>query len=160
MAVDTGRVTERRRLRFETIAALRAELERVENAERAGTLRRSGNWTPGQVCGHLATWTAFAFSRNPLRPPWFVRLILRLRKHRYLNEGLPAGVRIPRVEGGTLGTEDVPFPDAITALRAALDRLEREAPTLPNVVFGPLTHEEWIKLNLRHAELHLSFLHP
>jgi hypothetical protein len=50
--------------------------------------------------------------------------------------------------------------DGISRYRAALERLAREAPTQPNVVFGPLTHDQWIKLNLRHAELHLSFCQP
>jgi hypothetical protein len=38
-----------------------------------------------------------------------------------------------------------------------LERLRREPPTGPHVIFGRLPHEDWIKLQLRHAELHLSF---
>ena len=38
-------------------------------------------------------------------------------------------------------------------------RLESQVPTRPNPLFVSLTHEEYIKLNLRHAELHLSFFH-
>ena len=41
-----------------------------------------------------------------------------------------------------------------------MERLQAEAPTAPNVIFGQLTHEEWIAINLRHAELHLGFLIP
>lgn len=158
--VNTAKVTDRRTLRFRSIADLRVDLDRIEKAERAGAVRRSGNWTVGQVLGHLASWAEFSYTGSPLRPPWLIRFLLRRRKSRYLNDGLPAGVRIPRVPGGTLATEDVGLDSGLKRLRAALDRLEREAPTSPNAVFGPMTHEEWIKLNLRHAELHLSFLHP
>ena len=43
----------------------------------------------------------------------------------------------------------------------AIVRLLRDNdPAKPNPVFGPLTHEQWIQLNLRHAELHLGFLVP
>ena len=44
--------------------------------------------------------------------------------------------------------------------RAAMDRLRTTAPAAPNPVFGRLTHEQWIQLNLRHAELHLGFHLP
>jgi hypothetical protein len=159
-SIDTGKVTERRALRFETISDLRADLERIEKSERAGTLRRTGNWTPGQVLGHLATWAEFSWNPNPLKPPWFVRCIVRRGKDRYLNKGMPAGVRIPRVEGGTLGTEAMTLDAGLSRYRAALDRLEDEPPTEPSPIFGVLTHEECIKGQLRHAELHLSFLHP
>jgi hypothetical protein len=32
-------------------------------------------------------------------------------------------------------------------------------PAGPNPVLGKLSHQDWIKLNLRHAELHQSFFH-
>jgi hypothetical protein len=38
-----------------------------------------------------------------------------------------------------------------------MKRLDNEASAAPNVIFGPLTQAQWISLNLRHAELHLSF---
>ncbi len=158
--VNTSKVADRRSLRFSSLADLRADVERVAAAERAGTLRKSGNWNAGQVFGHLATWIEFAWTPNPLKPPWFVRFIVGRRKDKYLNGGMPAGVRIPRVEGGTLGTGPTKLDEGFANLKGAIARLEREPPTEPSPVFGMLTHEEAIKLNLRHAELHLSFLHP
>ena len=156
-AVDTGRVTGCRTLRFASLDELWADVERLGAAERGGTLRRRGNWTLGQALGHLATWAQFAFDGTPLNPPWFIKLILRMRKKRYLNEGMPRGVKIPKVEGGTLGTEPMSLDEGLSRYRAVIDRLRRETPSKPNVIFGPLTHEEWVKLQLRHAELHLSF---
>lgn len=150
----------RRPLRFNSLAELRAEVDRVVAAERAGTLRRSGNWSTGQVLGHLATWMQFSWTPCPIKAPWFVRWIVGRRKYKYLNQAMPAGVRIPRVEGGTLGTEPRKLDEAAADLRAAIDRLEREAPTCPSPIFGLLTREEAVKLNLRHAELHLGYLHP
>jgi hypothetical protein len=156
-AVDTGRVTGCRAVRFASLDELLADVERLATAERASTLKRRGNWTLGQALGHLATWGQFAFDGTPLNPPWFIKLILRMRKKRYLNEGMPRGVKIPKVEGGTLGTEPMSLDEGLNRYRAVIDRLRRETPSKPNVIFGPLTHEEWIKLQLRHAELHLSF---
>ncbi len=68
-----------------------------------------------------------------------------------------AGARIPKVPNGTLGTELMSTEEGLSSFRANFQRIAAECPTRPNVIFGPLTHDEWINLHLRHAELHLSF---
>lgn len=158
--VDTGRVAGRRALRFESLDQALAEAERLAAADRAGRLRRLGNWTLGQALGHLAAWAEYSYTGAPLKPPFFIRWILRLRKRKFLYGPMRAGVKIPGVEGGTLATEALPPDEALARLRRALERLKAETPTAPNVIFGHLTHPEWIALNLRHAELHLGFFVP
>ena len=64
---------------------------------------------------------------------------------------------IGRLPGGTVGLEELSTDDGLRRFREAFTRLRQTAPTKSNPVFGPLTHEQWIALNLRHAELHLSF---
>ena len=44
--------------------------------------------------------------------------------------------------------------------KSVFAKLDKTPPATPNVIFGPLTHEEWKAINLRHAELHLGFVHP
>ncbi|HRQ71779.1 MAG TPA: DUF1569 domain-containing protein [Phycisphaerales bacterium] len=160
--IDTRTVTDRRTLRFATTDDLRGEIDRLTNAERAGTLRASGNWSLGQAFGHLAAWIDYAYDGYPpqARPPWFVKVICRMMKKKFFAGGLPAGVRIPRVEGGTFGIDPLPLDEGRDRLLRALDRLDRTPPPLPSPVFGRLTHDEWRRLNLGHAELHLSFFHP
>ena len=85
--------------------------------------------------------------------------MLRLMKNRFVHGRLTPGVRIPDVEGGTLATEPTTLDDGLARFAAAWRRLESEPPQKPNMIFGQLTHEEWIQLNLRHAELHLGFFH-
>src|SRR5205807_10200197 len=94
------------------------------------------------------------------RPPWFIRLMVPFLKSPFVNKGLPAGANIGNLPNGTLGTEPMETDRAIRNLREAYGRLEREPPTEPNPFLGKLSHEDWIKLNLRHAELHFSFFHP
>ena len=151
---------ERRQLRFETIDDALTDAGRLAAAEREGRLQRLGNWTLGQALGHLASWANFALDGYPdsIRPPLPVRMILRLMKNRVLTKGMMPGTRIGRLPGGTVGLEVLSTEDGLARFRAAMDRLRREPPTIVNPVFGPLTHEQWIQLNLRHAELHLSFL--
>ena len=158
--VDTGKVTGRRTLRFETIDEMMADVDRLVEAERASRLKRLGNWTLGQTLGHLATWAEYGYTGSPLNPPFFIKWILRLRKQKFLWQPMPAGVKIPGVEGGTLATDPMPTDEALTRLRRVMERLKKEPPTHPHNVFGQLKHEESIAITLRHAELHLSFFVP
>ncbi len=160
--VDTKKVTDRRALRFASLADALAEAKRIEQAERDGRLRRSGNWTAGQAFGHLAAWASYPYDGYPpeLHAPWFIKAILRMQKRKFLTGSMPVGVKIPKVPGGTAGTEALSLDEGMRRLRKAWERLEERPPGVPNPIFGPLTHEEWKSLNLRHAELHLSFLHP
>jgi hypothetical protein len=158
--VDTGKVPERRILRFESIDQAMAEVGRLVEAERAGRLRRLGNWTLGQALGHLAAWAEYSYTGAPLEVPFLIKWILRLRKRKFLYGPMRAGVKIPGVEGGTLATESLPLDEALGRMRRVVGRLKSEAPTARNPIFGLLNHEEWIALTLRHAELHLGFLIP
>jgi Protein of unknown function (DUF1569) len=158
--VDTGKVVGRRMLRFESIDEMMAEVDRLVQAEKAGRLKRLGNWTLGQVLGHLAVWAEYSYTGTPLKAPLFIKLIVRLRKQKFLYGPMRAGVKIPGVKGGTLATEPMPVDEALGRLQRVMERLKTEAPTVPNVIFGPLKHDEWIAITLRHAELHLGFLIP
>lgn len=161
--IDTAKVADRRMLRFNSLADLRADLERLDRAHASGAVRASGNWTPGQVFGHLASFIEFAFDGYPKElqnPPWFIRLVLKLMKRRFLYGKLPVGVKIPGIKDGTVGITNFPFAEGMTRLRAALARLDAAPPDKPNPIFGSLSHQEWIAIHCRHAELHLSFLHP
>ena len=159
--IDTSKVKDRRAVRYATIQELLTDIDRIVASEKAGTLRRAGNWTAGQAFGHLATWINYAWEGYPIRPPWFVRLFIRLKKKSYLRDGMPAGVRIPGVEGGTKGTETLSLDEGTARLRKALQRLESGEPaTFDSPAWGKSSHAEQVQITLRHAELHLSFLHP
>jgi len=153
---------ERRALRFESIDEVLVEVERVVASDAAGTLRRTGTWTPGQVLGHLAAWIEYGYDGYPLKPPpFFIRWILRARLQKMLAGGMPAGVRIPGVAGGTTGAEPQATAEAAGRLRRAFERLRsgEECP-YDSPAFGAMSHADRVRLNLRHAELHLGFLHP
>lgn len=160
--VDTAKVQDRRKLRYQSIDELLADVERVVAADKAGTLRRTGNWTAGQTLGHLASWSNYAYEGYPMKTPWVIRMILRLLlKKKYLRKGMPAGVRIPGAAEGTYATQAVSTDQGADQLRKALQRLRNKEPSIhDSPAWGPMPLEERIALNLRHAELHMSFLHP
>jgi hypothetical protein len=154
---------ERRKLKFSTLDEILVEAEGIAAAERAGRLRRTGNWTTGQTFSHLAAFMNYAFDGYPpelSNPPWFIKVLLRFRKKAMLRDGLPAGVRIPGLKAGTVGVDNISTDEGLARLRREIQRLNIEAPSKPNPIFGPMPHEQWKTLHLRHAELHLGFLHP
>ena len=150
----------RRRLRFEAIEQALAEADALVAAEAAGRLRCLGRWTPGQNLNHLATWVDYAYDGFAMKIPFFLRWFGPLMKRKMLAGPLAAGIRIPGAPGGTYAVEPVATPAAHEHFRSSFSRLAREAPVRPHPLLGPLTHEQWVALHLRHAELHLSFLEP
>jgi hypothetical protein len=155
------RSAERRSLSFTSLDDVLADVERIVAAEKGGTLRRTGNWAVGQTFGHLAAWINYAYEGYPMRVPWFIRWLVQRQLRKMLKTGMTAGVRIPKAEAGTYGVEPLSTDDGAARLRAALGRLKRGEPArFDSPAFGPATLEQRIQLNLRHAELHLGFLHP
>lgn len=157
MAVETKHAA-RRKLCFTSLAEVLADAERLAEAEASGEMCLTGNWTLGQIFGHLATWIDYGFDGAPMRVPWFVRWIMRLRgKRAFIEKPMPAGVHIPGVKNGTLAFQECSTQEGLAMLRRSIERLEREGPERPHPLFGNMTQPEWHKLHLRHAELHLSF---
>jgi hypothetical protein len=158
--VNSRKVTGRRILQFDSIDEMMADVDRLVEAQRVGRLQQLGNWTLGQILGHLAVWAEYSYTGLPLRVPLVIRWILRLQKHSFLYRPQRPGMRIPFVAGGTLATEPMSLDDALPLLRRVMERLKSDPPTAPCKILGHLRHEEWIAINLRHAELHLGFLNP
>ena len=155
MSIDTGKVKDRRTLRFGTVAEVRRDLDAMETAHKRGTLRCAGNWTPGQIFTHLSAFINFGYDGYPkeVSPPWLLAVIfIRPRRAKYLNKGFPAGVKIPGTKQGTIGMEDVTFEEGIARFRVAHGRLEESPPTVESPAFGPMTYDEKIRMALGHAE--------
>lgn len=158
--MSKSETTDRRTLHFATIDELLAEIDRVVEADKSGTLRTVGAWTPGQILGHVAAWIEYGYQGYPMKPvPWFVRFILRRQLKKYMKRGMPTGVRIPRVPDGTYGIDEMPTEQAAEQLRIALGKLQRREPAkFDSPAFGAMSEEDRVRLNLMHAALHLSFL--
>lgn len=149
-----------RKLRFNSIADVNKELDHIAELYKTGRLQTSGNWTAGQIMAHLAAWIEYGYNGYPLKaPPWFVRWLLRLRLQKMLETGMPHGVKIPGIPGGTIGADDMTTEEGISRLTKALQRLgSGEQAVHDSPAFGKMSHEDRIRLNLRHAELHLGYL--
>lgn len=162
MTVNT-KEAERRSLSYPSFEALLADLDSVESAQAGGTLRTSGNWSPGQVMKHSSILIACALDGFPGKPaPWLVRkLLVTLYKKKALSGApMPAGFKIPK-QADFLDPGDPSFEEGLAALRGVAERVTGGAQmTHPSPVFEKLSHDEWVILTLGHTSLHMSFLHP
>lgn len=148
---------DRRTLKFASIADLRAELDRLEAAHHAGTLRHTGNWTPGAAFKHLGTFISYYYEGFPFKPPAVLRLIGPLFKKTFVTKGFKPGLKAP----AAAEPEDCSFEEGLAHLRAQLDRIDAgDSLAGPNPVLGTITHDEGVQIHLRHAEHHLGFLWP
>jgi hypothetical protein len=158
--IDTKKA-ERRVLKFTSLSQVAAEVDKIVAADKAGTLKRTGQWSTGQNFAHLAAFMEYPYEGYPAsiaNPPWLVRFIVGRMKKKFLYSPMRAGARIPGIKGGTLGAEEMPTAAAGERLKRAIARIDSVAPTKPNPLFGPMTHDEWRAMHLRHSELHLGFL--
>jgi hypothetical protein len=149
-----------RKIQLATIDDVLAELDRISQADKEGRLRSTGNWTVGQILAHVAAWIDYGYTGYPVKPPPFpFNFILRWMGKRILKKGMRPGVRIPGVKDGTFGQEQIATDVGMERLRKAFLRLKNgEQCKYDSPAFGPMSHDDRILLNLRHAELHLGFI--
>ncbi len=155
--VDVKKVQGRRKLHFDALDDLLAD---AESAASSPSTRMLGNWPLDRLLAHLAIAINGSIDGIPFMAPWPVRVIGSFFKKRILTRGTKPGFKL------NAKTEAAFFPaagttsEALGDLRKAVGRLRTEKATAIHPVLGRLTHEEWIQLHLRHAEMHLSFAVP
>jgi hypothetical protein len=157
MAVASRSVQGRRRLAFASFDDILADAEQLVASPHTKTL---GNWPLDRLLMHLATAMERSIDGIRFAVPWYIRVVGFFIKGRVLNRAMPAGFRLPS------DTEPKAYPAAVSPeaalarLRNSVARTQREKMNSRHPVFGALTHEEWTRFHLRHAELHLSFAVP
>lgn len=155
-----GTSAARRKLSWNSLEDVCRELDRIEAADKRGQLQATGGWTPGEILTHLAAWIEYGYSGYPIgKPPLILRWLLRWMLPGMLSRGMRPGVRIPGIKTGTVGQEDVSVDVGLQRYRAALKRLASGEPCpYDSPAFGKMSMSDRVRLNLRHAELHLGFL--
>jgi hypothetical protein len=161
--VDTRCVAHRRRVRLHAVDDLMADVNRVTAAAKAGTLRSLGNWSPAQVLWHIGRLIELSFDGFPFRyrrgPEWITRLMRLLAWRWLIALAFRPGFQNPPEAAALEPEPSVPLDVAAAYLRQQVARMRGgERMTRQCSVEGPYSHEQWVYIHLRHAELHLSFL--
>lgn len=152
----------RRTLKFASMAELSAELDRIEAAHRAGTLRTTGNWSPGQILQHIGKFMKYPIDGFPPgKPPWLLRVIVQMIFKKKATAGAlpPTGIKLRGKVVYLLPDDSVSFDGGMAFLREQIARIARgERFTHPSPLFGKLTHEQWLRMQLGHSAMHLGFI--
>jgi hypothetical protein len=156
--IDTGKVTNRRQLHFNSLDDILADVDRLASSREIRTL---GNWSAGRILKHLATVMNKSIDGFDSLLPGVVRALFRLlMKQRFLTKPMGAGFKLPERAAKELVPSETTLEEGLQSIRQAIKRLQTEQKRAPSAVLGPLTAEEWNQLHCRHCELHLSFLVP
>ncbi len=163
MPINT-RHAARRDVSYGSLDELAADLDRIAAACASGTLAHTGNWTPGQVCQHLARfWRCSLDGFPPGRPPAPMRwvAILLFKRKAVTGAPPPPGFKVPAQVTFLHPDSDVTDAQGIDELRTCIERVrDGERLSHPSPLFGRLTHDQWLRIQLGHCSMHLSFLHP
>ena len=151
MQINTKRVQGRRKVRYDSLDALLADARRLSGVE----VRTLGNWSQGQIYEHIA-WSldasidgaGFSFPA-PVR--WWMTLLM---KRKFLKQTLPAGFKATE----QFIPEETSVEEGLVSLEKAIARQQQESKRALHPAFGNIGHEGWNNFNLRHAEMHMSFL--
>jgi hypothetical protein len=152
---------ERRQLTFASLDEVAADAENLL----ARGYDRAGNWDLAQVAGHVAEWLRFpidGFPKIPLliRPiMWMMRVTAGKKMLAgILANGFGTGGRtMPETvppSGGDAAAAVAKLKDAVAKWKAHTGGVH------PSPLFGPMTKDTALQLQLKHAAHHLSFLVP
>jgi hypothetical protein len=159
--VVTPTKPERRKLTFASLDEVVADAENLL----AKGYDKAGNWDLAQVCSHLAEWMRFPIDGFPkvplvLRPMfWLMRVTVgKSMRVKILKGGFDAGGRtMPQ----TVAQPGGDVAAAVAKLKETAERFKAHAgPVHPSPLFGAMTKDEALQLQLKHCEHHLSFLVP
>ncbi len=145
----------RRQIAYATLDEIVADAERLVAANATTT----GNWSLGKILEHLATVLDKAVDGFENQPPLPVRLVGRwFLKKKFLRDGMPAGFQLKGGIAKEILPDETDVQQALDHLRRSAERLKNHPGDVLHPFFGPMTHEEILKINCRHAELHMSFV--
>jgi hypothetical protein len=154
--VNTAKVAGRRKLRFAFYDELLADVDRRSS----GPVKTLGNWSPGLAFRHLAIAYNGSIDGFTMTFPLHFRLMGKVFRKKLLSMPMRAGFKLPADGAKMLQPSPTSTEEGAAELRAAIARLEREPGRAKHPMLGNLTKEEWDKIHLTHASLHLSFLIP
>ena len=156
--IDPTKVTGRRELRYDTYDDLLADAERMASQE----VKTLGNWSYPQVLDHLAKSLNKMIDGPGFMLPMPMRFIMRLTMmKKMVNETFDPGFKFP----ASVAKDFDPDPTietgaAIESLRAAIERVKADPTRAKHPGFGTITTRGWDQFQLRHCEMHMSFVQP
>ncbi len=156
MPVSTAKVEGRRTLDYASLEDVLADADRLSS----GSVKVLGNWSAGQIFRHLASAYNGSIDGFTMTFPWYLSLMAKLFKNKLINGPMPAGFKLPSNGARQMEPPPTSTEQGLAELRRAVERLQREPHRARHPMFGDLTRDEYNKIHLHHANLHMSFIVP
>ncbi|MCA9218582.1 MAG: DUF1569 domain-containing protein [Planctomycetales bacterium] len=150
---------ERRELSFKNLDEVVAEAERLADGE----VRTTGNHSFGQILEHLAITHDMTTGRiKAPAPPWYMRLFIMIMKPVLIKDRpIKPGFKLPAdAERVFWPNREFAVNEALSHLKESVEHYKSKGPLPKHPMFGNLSREQNDRMNCRHAELHLGFVHP
>jgi len=150
----------KKRLTFDDLDVAVAHARRLLD----GGYERRGNWSLGQACDHLATFTRFSLDGFPGRGlPGPAQFVLRKLVINDVMLSRPMPRRMPTLRSlvPPSDADDAAGVEAFAgACRRFTERHEAGGPFADEPFFGQLSPDRWRQVHLLHDALHLGMLSP
>ncbi len=144
----------RRSISFKTFDEIMPDVERLLDGHST-----VGNWSLAQICCHLATVMRRVVDLPASTPQDPSQWVGEEQKRQVLESGhVPEGMPGPQevIPSHTLGERE-----EAEGLRQAIAHYRASSgPVIAHRRFGPLTRDEWDRIQLIHVAHHLSFAVP
>lgn len=157
MSINTKTVAGRRSLRFSTLEDIARDARALVESSKIQVL---GNWPLERILAHLTVSINGSMDGNLPSAPWIARLIGPFVKKKFIKNPMRSGFILPKGVEPEFYPDNGPVREALIKLEESIRRTNSVPMSAKHPVFGPMNHEEWTQLHLRHAELHLSFALP
>ena len=162
----------RRELRFATLDNVKSDLQTLHSRG----YHQFGKWNLSQNANHLADWMTFPIDGFP-KSPWFIRMVVGMMRvtqgkalfRKFAQEQrmavgqptIPSTVHPATANQGPNVSNEAYQTASVNRLLSCIDRLTAyRGPLHPSPLFGPLSYDEAVALQLAHCAHHLSFLEP
>lgn len=153
-------MSERPSFSFETLD----DVERHCRVLLVGGYRPQRNWNLAQTCLHLNDWLRFPMDGFP-PAAWPMRLMMGLMRttvgRRQLKKILAEGFKpnLPTIPGTVHVVDATEDERAVETLAETIDRFKcHNGAFHASPLFGHMTPQELMRLQIRHCEHHLGFL--
>ncbi len=151
MAIKTKKVQGRRNVRYESFDDLLNDAQQLTHEN----VRTLGNWSQGQIYEHIARALHSSIDGVGFTLPFALRWFMStFMKRKFLREKIPAGFTTTE----KFSPDDISAEEGLASLQKAIERQKHEPKRVRHPAFGNISREEWDSFQLRHAELHMSFL--
>ncbi len=119
----------------------------------------TGNWTAAQNIGHIAAVIDASIDGFTFSAPVPIRIFATLMRNRFLSKGFKPGIKMPsNAPAAFKPGPETQLDDAVKHLIESIQRAKDKKMASVSPIFGALSHDQWVDMHCRHAEMHFSHI--